>query len=294
MHVFLTGGTGFIGRALIPELLSAGHTITALCRSSTSAALLTSIGCTPHPGTLSDLPALAAGAASADAVIHLAFIHDFSDFAASAETDRRAIRALADATADTGKPLVVTSGTLLLEPGRAGHEDDRYDPSTAPFAARGESEELAKQLGGIVVRLAPVVHGEGDAQFLPRLIAAAREHGVSSFIGEGRNRWPAVHVRDAAVAYRLAIEKRVPPRSTLHVVAEGGVEVRDIAGVIGDKLGLRAESKTMKEAQGVFGWFAGVLGVDGPVESAVTRELLGWEPKEKGMLEDLRGGAYFK
>lgn len=293
MHIFLTGATGFVGRALIPELLSAGHSITALSRNPSSAALLTSLGCTPHSGSLTDLSALAAGATAADAIIHLAFIHDFADFAASAEIDQRAIRALADAIAGTGKPLVVTSGTLLLKHGQVGREEDKYDVSTAPFAVRGPSEELAKELGGIVVRLAPVVHGEGDAQFLARLIGAAREHGVSTYIGHGRNRWPAVHVKDAVVAYRLAVEKRVEPGSTLHAIAEGGVEVRDIAEAIGEKLGVPVQSKTAEQAEAYFGWFAGVVGIDGPVESERTRKVLEWKPREKGVLEDLRVGSYF-
>ncbi|KAF2451736.1 NAD(P)-binding protein [Karstenula rhodostoma CBS 690.94] len=294
MHIFLTGGTGFIGRALIPSLLSAGHSVTALSRSPTSAHLLTSLGATPTPGSLTDLPALAAAAAQADAVIHLAFIHDFADFAASAAVDQRAIRALADAVAGTGKPLLVTSGTLLLKHGHVGREDDSFDASTAPFAVRGPSEELARALGGVVVRLAPVVHGVGDAQFVPRLIAAAREHGAATYIGEGRNRWPAVHVRDAVVAYRLAVEKKVQPGSTLHVVAEGGVEVREIAAAIGEKVGVRVESKTVEEAEKWFGWFAGVVGIDNPVENARTKEVLGWEPRERGLIEDLREGSYFE
>jgi nucleoside-diphosphate-sugar epimerase len=206
------------------------------------------------------------------------------------ETDKRAIRALAAA----GKPLLVTSGTLLLRHGQVGNEDDVYSTSAAPFHVRGESEELAKALGGVVVRLAPVVHGDNDAQFLPRLIAVAREKGISVYVGDGRNRWPAVHVRDAAVAYRLAVEKGVRQGSTLHVVAEGGVPVRDIAAAIGEKLGVPVGTRTAEDAAAeYFGWFASVVGTDNPVESARTKEVLGWRPTQRGLIDDLRDGNYF-
>lgn len=299
MHIFVTGASGFIGRALLPELLSAGHTVTALSRSPSSTQTITSLGATPHPGSLTDTNSLTAGAAAADAVIHLAFVHDFSNFAASVETDKAAIAALAAGLAGTKRPLIVTSGTLLLPHGRVGTEDDAYDASTGPLAVRGQSEEftlgLAREKGvrSVVVRLAPVVHGEGDVQFMPGIIAAAREKGGAAYVGEGLNRWPATHVKDAAVAYRLAVEREVPPGSVLHFVAEGGVRLKDVAEVIGEKLGVPVVSKVGGEVESHFGWISAVIGIDNPVSSEKTRELLGWTPKERGLLDDLREGSYF-
>ena len=299
MHIFVTGASGFIGRTLLTELLSAGHTVTALARSPSSVQTITSLGAAPHPGSLTDTASLTSGAAAADAVIHLAFVHDFSNFAASVETDKAAIAALAAGLAGTQRPLIVTSGTLLLPHGRVGTEDDAYDASTGPLAVRGQSEEFAEGLArekgvrSVVVRLAPVVHGEGDIQFMPAIIASARENRESAYVGEGLNRWPATHVRDAAVAYRLAVEQKVPAGSVLHVVAEGGVRFRDIAEIIGEKLGVPVTSKVGEEVGSHFGWVSAVAGIDNPVSSEKTRGILGWTPKERGLLDDLRYGPYF-
>lgn len=314
MHIFLTGATGFIGRALIPQLLSASHTLTCLSRSPSSTALLISLGLNPSSivtGSLSDLDILEDAAANADAVIHLAFVHNFENFQASVKVDGAAIRALAKGLVRSAgksksngkKTLVITTGTLLLPQGRVCTEEDRYDksPSASALNIRGESEELTKELArelgirGIVVRLAPVVHGDGDRQFVPALISLAREKRVSAYVGDGSNRWPAVHVQDVAFAYRLAVERDdVPGGSTLHFVGEGGIPVRDIAGVIGEKLGVGVASVGEGDAaKEHFGWIAGVVGRDGPVESVWTREVLGWEPRGKGLIEDLREGSYF-
>ncbi|KAJ4351588.1 uncharacterized protein N0V89_006931 [Didymosphaeria variabile] len=299
MHIFLTGGNGFIGKAVIAELLSFGHTVTGLARSDESAQILISLGTSVHKGSLSDLHALKEGAAAADAVIHLAFIHDFSNFAASVEIDKAAIEAMAEGMKGTGKPLIVTSGTLLMRHGHVGTEDDAYDTSAAPFDVRGQSEELTKKLAkdkgiaAVVVRLAPVVHGDTDKQFVPIVIAAARKNGVSAYIGDGLNRWPATHVLDAAAAFRLAVERKVPPGSTLHFVAEEGVQTKDVAIAIGKKLGLPMVSKKKDEAAEHFGWFASVAGIDNPVSSAKTKEMLGWTPKQPSLLDDIRNGTYF-
>ncbi|KAL1593296.1 hypothetical protein SLS60_010904 [Paraconiothyrium brasiliense] len=299
MRIFLTGGTGFIGKAVIAELLSFGHTVTGLARSDESAKILKSLGASVHKGSLSDLRALKEGAAAADAVIHLAFIHDFSNYTASVETDKTAIEVMAEGLEGTGKPLLVASGTLLLRHGHVGTEDDAFDTSTAPFEVRGQSEEHTKKLakdkgvGAVVVRLAPVVHGDADKQFMPIIIAAARKNGVSAYIGDGLHRWPATHVLDAAAAFRLAVERKVPGGSTLHFVAEEGVQIKDIAITIGEKLGVPVVSKDTDEAADHFGWFASVVGADNPVSSAKTKEVLDWTPKQPGLLDDLRNGSYF-
>ncbi|KAJ4301559.1 hypothetical protein N0V90_003652 [Kalmusia sp. IMI 367209] len=297
MRVFVTGASGFVGKAVTKELLAAGHTVLGLARSDESADVIASLGAGVHRGSLTDLSALKAGAASCDGVIHLAFLHDFASFAASAEIDRNAINALADALAGSNRPLLVTSGTLLVPRGRVATEEAVYDPNSSVLAVRGESEELTKRLASknvrtAVVRLAPVIHGDGDVMFMHMLITNAREKGVSAYVGDGLNRWPATHVLDAAAAYRLAVEK-APAGSMLHAVAEEGVQLKDIATIIGKKLGVPVESKTADKASEHFGMLAEVVGADNPVSSAKTREVLGWSPKQRGLLDDLENGKYF-
>jgi nucleoside-diphosphate-sugar epimerase len=296
MRVFVTGATGFIGSAIVRELLAEGHEVRGLARSDAAAASLVAAGASAHRGSLEDLESLESGAAAADGVIHTAFIHNFSAIAASGETDRRAIETLGTALAGSGRPLVVTSGIALLPPGRLGTENDAPDPHSAgAHRVASEVAALAMALSGVrvsVVRLPPSVHGDGDHGFVPALIGIAREKGVSAYVGDGRNRWPSVHRLDAAHLFRLALEKGIAG-ARYHGVAEEGVAVRDIAGVIGRQLNLPVVGKSRKEAADHFGWLAGFLDTDCPASSAQTRERLGWRPSRPGLIADLDQGHYY-
>jgi|SRR5262245_60668434 len=297
MRVFVTGATGFIGSAVVRELLGAGHRVVGLARSDQSAAALAAAGAEVHRGAIEDLEALRAGAAAADGVVHLAYIHDFSDIAAAARTDQRAVEALGAALERSGRPFVVPSGLGVLAPGRPGTERDAPDPNS-PGRHRIASQQAAlgfaaRGVRSSVVRLAPTVHGAGDHGFVPALIDIARRWGVSAYIGDGNNRWPAVHRLDAARLFRLALEK-APAGSILHGVGEEGVGVRDVAEVIGRRLELPVRSVPPAEAADHFGWLAPFLGADVPASSALTRELLGWRPSHPGLLADLEQGHYFR
>jgi nucleoside-diphosphate-sugar epimerase len=283
MRVFVTGATGFVGSAVVRDLIDAGHQVLGMARSDEGAASLAAAGAEVHRGNLTDLDSLRRGAAGADGVIHTAFIHDFTKFKDSCDVDRAAIDTLAAAAGD--RPLIVTSGTGLLA-GRGLLTEDMTissGPATSPRAASEETAEALMAQGRPVsiMRLPPSVHGAGDHGFVPILINLAREKGVSGYGGDGSHLWPAVHRRDAARLYRLAIEKGVAGR--WHAAAEQGVPFRRIAELIGRRLGVPVEAKGPEH----FGWFAHFAAMDCPASAALTRETLGWQPGEPGLLADM-------
>jgi nucleoside-diphosphate-sugar epimerase len=335
MRVFVTGASGWIGSALVPELIGAGHEVTGLARSDATAAALTGAGARVHRGDLDDPGALRGAAGASDGVIHLAFSGDMmrsGDFQGAVDADRRAVEALGEALTGSGRPLVIASATVVLAPGRVGTEQDA--PGLDPAAAGGPRAQLATDPGGLaperhrngvvdvraeqaelvqglhrageevalsfaslgvrssVVRLATTCHGDGDHGFLAALVGIARDKGVSGFTGDGSSRWTAVHRLDAAHLFRLALEK-APAGSRLHAVADEGVPIRAIAEVIGRHLDVPVVSVPAGEASGHFGFLAGFLAADNPVSSALTRELLGWQPAHPGLIEDLGKGYYF-
>jgi nucleoside-diphosphate-sugar epimerase len=297
MHVFVTGGSGQTGPAVVAELITAGHTVTGLARSDAAAARLESLGATPHRGCLDDLDSLHSGAAAADGVLHMAYGGDFSDLDDMMRRDRTAIETLGRPLEHSGKPLIVTSGTLVMPAGRETTENDEPDTAgIAAFRIAGERACLGFAVRGVrasVVRLAPTVHGPEDHGFIPMLIATARKTGVSAYIGDGTNRWPAVHRLDAAVLFRLALEK-APAGSVLHAVAESGVTLKGIAETIARGLDLPTVSLTPDEAATHFAspFMATAYGHDGPASGAYTQELLGWSPAHPTLLEDVEHGDY--
>jgi nucleoside-diphosphate-sugar epimerase len=294
MRVFVTGATGFVGTAIVRELIDAGHQVLGLARSDAGAKSLVAAGADVHRGSLEDLESLRSGAAAADGVIHTAFIHDFSNYGPAAEADRRAIETLGGALAGSDRPLIVTSGTLLAQPkGALATEQDAPNPN---FPRKSEEAALALAANGIrvsVLRLSPSVHGNGDHGFVPRLISIAREKGVSAFIGDGGNRWPAVHRLDAAHLYRLALENG-SAAATYHGVADEGIPTREIAEVIGQQLNIPVVSKSREEAADHFGWIGHFFGINGPASSAQTQERLEWRPVQPGLIADLNAAHYFE
>ena len=307
MRVFVTGASGWIGSAVVPELIGAGHEVVGLARSDASAAALAAAGAEVQPGSLDDLDVLRSAAGTSDGVIHLAFKHDLAftgDFAGAALADRRAVEVFGETLAGSGRPLVIASGTLGAAPGRIATEADGHGGGGESSAygegprARHATAELVLSFGSngvrsCVLRLPPTVHGDGDHGFMATLVGIARDTGASGYIGDGENRWPAVHRLDAARLFRLAAEA-APAGSTLHAVADEGVPVRDIAETIGRHLGVPVVSVAPDEASAQFTWLAGFLAADGPASSAATRELMGWEPVQPGLLADLDEGHYFR
>lgn len=291
MRVFVTGAAGFIGRVVVKELLDNGHQVLGLARSSANAEALTKAGAEVHHGNLEDLESLKNGARAADGVIHLAFVHDFNDFARGVKIDKAAIEAMGEAMAGTEKPLVIASGTLGISSGRLATEDN--DPERDhPLAIRYSSADLVyllskeKQVRGSVVRLAPVVHGTEDWGFIPMLIDVARKNGYASYVGEGTVRWPAVHKLDAAVVFRLALEKGTFG-STYNAVAEQAIPTKDIITAIGKRLQLQVKSLSPHEAAEAMGFTAHILEMDQPTSSEKTQRELGWKPSQIGLLADI-------
>ncbi len=307
MRIFVTGASGWIGSAVVPELVEAGHQVTGLARSDTSAARLASMGVHVRRGSLDDVETLRETAATSDGVIHLAFMHDVAfsgGFAKAAEADRRAVEVFGDVLTGSERPLLIASGTLGLVSGTVATERDghSHDASVAALgdgpSTRWATAEYALSLAdsGIrssVVRLAPTNHGIGDHGFLARLVETARDKGVAGYVGDGSNRWNAVHRLDTAHLFALALEG-APSGSTLHAVAEVGIPLRDVAEVIGRHLDVPVSSIAPEEATNHFGWLANFVSMDSPVSSTLTQELLGWEPAQLGLIADLELGHYFE
>lgn len=323
MRVFVTGATGFIGSAVVEELIGAGHSVTALARSEEAGKKLSAKGIQPHLGNLDDMESLRSAAAAADGVIHLAFMHSPSQIpfakrmavffggmptsiagrfmAAASEADRHAIETFGGALKGSGRPLVTTFGTMGLShvgfrARKPATEEDEPDP-LSPGILRAKTEENVEALASLgvratMIRLAPTVHGDGDTGLVPQLISIARKKGRFAYVGDGQNRWPAVHRRDAARLFRLALEKGVAG-TRYHGVAEEGIPFRSIAEVIGRKLNVPVDSVSANQAAKSFSWFGDFAATDNPSSSDRTRKQLGWEPTGPGLLADLDGPGYF-
>jgi nucleoside-diphosphate-sugar epimerase len=290
MRVFVTGATGFIGSAVVKELIGAGHQALGLCRSNDKVAALAAAGAEVYHGSLEDLDRLKQGAARADGVIHLAFNHDFSRFVQNCEDDRCVIKALGSVLAGSDRPLIVTSGTAIANtaPGRPAEEDNATVGSGVHPRAASEEAAISVAVDGVnvsIVRL-PQVHDTVKQGLITPMIEMYREKGACAYVGDGLNRWPAAYVLDVARLYRLAIEK-AEPDAKYHAVAEEGAPMRDIAGAIGRRLELPVKSIGPEEAPAFFGWLAMFAGHDMPASSAQTRRKLGWKPTGPGLIADL-------
>jgi nucleoside-diphosphate-sugar epimerase len=306
MKIFVTGASGWIGSAVVPELIGAGHEVTGLARSDASAQALVKAGAQVEHGTIDDLDLLAKAAAASDGVIHLAFKHDIAftgDFVGAATADRTAVDTFGDALAGSGKPFVIASGLLGLTPGRVATERDGLTPDSGAGHGEGPSARLAtaqatlaladRGVRSSVLRLPPTVHGDGDNGFMTALVGLARQHGNAAYVGDGANRWPAVHRLDAARLFRLAAEN-APAGSVLHAVGDEGVPIRAIAEVFGQQLNLPVVSVPPEDAAERFSFLGGFIGLDSPASATITRELLDWQPTHQGLIEDLEQGHYFR
>jgi nucleoside-diphosphate-sugar epimerase len=295
MRVFVTGASGWIGSAVVPELLGAGHEVVGLARSDESAAAIVAAGAEAYRGSLDDPQGLGDGAASCDGVIHLGYNHDFSRMREAAETDGAVIKALGSVLENSDRPLVVAGGVLGLAPGRVATENDDMDPGLHPRIANVQYALSLADRGvrSSCVRFAPTVHGEGDHGFIATLVGIARAKGTSGYIDDGANHWPAVHRLDAARLVRLTLE-RAPAGTSVHAVAEPGITTKLIAEAIGAGLGVPVVSVASDDAAEHFGWMGRFFGADATATNTVTRALLDWEPTHQGLLEDLSEGHYFR
>ncbi|WP_333577432.1 SDR family oxidoreductase [Sphingobacterium sp.] len=296
MKVFVTGATGFVGTAVVQELLGAGHKVLGLARSEESSKKLIEAGAEAHYGDLTDYDSLKSGAKNADAVIHLGFVHDFGRFQEMCELDKEVIGVIGDALVGTDKPFLITSGTALFSKDGITIEQDRSVDHPHPRIAteNAADEQVAKGVSVAVIRLSPSVHGEGDKiGFVPLFIKIAREKGVSAVIGDGINHWPAVHRLDVARLYRLAMEKPFDSGTRYHAVAEEGIELKTVASEIAERLNIPLISLNSQEAEQHFSWFTHFAALDNLTSSEWTRNVLGWTPLHPTLLEDLKGSYYF-
>jgi nucleoside-diphosphate-sugar epimerase len=305
MRVFVTGASGWIGSAVVPELLGAGHEVVGLARSDASAQKLEAAGAIVQRGDLDDPDGLAKAAADSDGVIHLAFQHELAfggNFAAAGAADRRAVEAMGAALADSDRPFVLASGLIGLTAGQVGAENDGLIASpevrSNPAGRRAATALLTLSLRGVgvrssVLRFSPTVHGDGDNGFVATLVGIARQRGAAGYVGDGANRWPAVHRSDAARLARLAVES-APAGSVLHAVADEGVPFREIAESMGRHLGIPTISVAPEDAAAHFGFMAHFVGLDSPVTAIMTRNLLGWEPTGPSLIEDLEQDHYYR
>jgi nucleoside-diphosphate-sugar epimerase len=294
VRIFVTGASGWIGSAVVPELLTAGYQVVGLARSAAAAESIAALGAEVQRGDLADLDGLRAGAAAADGVVHLGYNHDFSRMEEAARLDAAAVTTFGDVLAGTGKPLLIASGVLGLATGRAATERDTPDPDVHPRSATALAATALASRGvrSVVLRFAPTVHGPGDHGFIAVLTGIAREKGLSAYVEDGRNAWSAVHRLDAGHLVRLAVDA-APAGSAVHVTAEEGVPTRAIAEAIGRGLDLPVVSIPAADAVAHFGWIGRFFGVDARASSAATQELLGWKPAQPGLIDDLDAGHYF-